>query len=130
MGEPTNRSRRDPYLEPPLAALVVSGGHTRVAIMESHGRYRVVGQTVDDAAGEALDKVARLLGLGYPGGPMIDQLASTLTAAADARALVHSSWAVASRPTRRCVPALRRWRSAPVEERSFPQPICAPTTPR
>ena len=68
---------QDPDLEPPLAVLVVSGGHTLVVIMEGHGRYRVVGQTVDDAAGEAFDKVARLLGLGYPGGPVIDQLART-----------------------------------------------------
>jgi N6-L-threonylcarbamoyladenine synthase len=66
---------QDPDLEPPLAVLIVSGGHTLVVIMEGHGRYRVIGQTVDDAAGEAFDKVARLLGLGYPGGPMIDRLA-------------------------------------------------------
>ena len=65
----------DPELEPPLAILVASGGHTLVVIMEDHGRYRVVGQTVDDAAGEAFDKVARYLGLGYPGGPVIDRLA-------------------------------------------------------
>ena len=64
-----------PDLEPPLAVLVVSGGHTLLVIMEAHGRYRVVGQTVDDAAGEAFDKVARFLGLGYPGGPAIDALA-------------------------------------------------------
>ena len=65
----------DPDLEPPLAVLVVSGGHTMTVAMEDHGRYRVVGQTVDDAAGEAFDKVARHLGLGYPGGPVIDRLA-------------------------------------------------------
>jgi N6-L-threonylcarbamoyladenine synthase len=65
----------DPTLEPPLAILVASGGHTLVVVMEGHGRYRVVGQTVDDAAGEAFDKVARFLGLGYPGGPAIDALA-------------------------------------------------------
>jgi N6-L-threonylcarbamoyladenine synthase len=65
----------EPDLEPPLAVLVVSGGHTLVVIMEGHGRYRVVGQTVDDAAGEAFDKVARHLGLGYPGGPAIDAIA-------------------------------------------------------
>jgi len=66
----------EPDLEPPLAVLVVSGGHTLVVIMEGHGRYRVVGQTVDDAAGEAFDKVARHLGLGYPGGPAIDGIAA------------------------------------------------------
>jgi N6-L-threonylcarbamoyladenine synthase len=65
----------DPDLEPPLAVLVVSGGHTMTVVMEDHGHYRVVGQTVDDAAGEAFDKVARHLGLGYPGGPAIDRLA-------------------------------------------------------
>ena len=65
----------DPDLEPPLAVLIVSGGHTMTVVMEDHGRYRVLGQTVDDAAGEAFDKVARHLGLGYPGGPAIDRLA-------------------------------------------------------
>ena len=65
----------DPDLTPPLAVLIVSGGHTMTVVMEDHGRYRVVGQTVDDAAGEAFDKVARHLGLGYPGGPAIDRLA-------------------------------------------------------
>jgi len=63
-----------PDLQLPLAILVVSGGHTLVVVMEGHGRYRVVGETVDDAAGEAFDKVARHLGLGYPGGPAIDAL--------------------------------------------------------
>jgi N6-L-threonylcarbamoyladenine synthase len=65
----------DPDLQPPLAVLIVSGGHTMTVVMEDHGRYRVVGETVDDAAGEAFDKVARHLGLGYPGGPAIDRLA-------------------------------------------------------
>jgi len=62
----------DPELEPPLVVLLVSGGHTMLVAMEGHGRYRLLGQTVDDAAGEAFDKVARFLGLGYPGGPAID----------------------------------------------------------
>jgi N6-L-threonylcarbamoyladenine synthase len=66
----------EPDLEPPLAVLLVSGGHTMVVAMEGHGRYRLLGQTVDDAAGEAFDKVARLLGLGYPGGPAIDRVAT------------------------------------------------------
>lgn len=65
----------DPTLEPPLVTMVVSGGHTLLIAMDDHGSYRVLGQTVDDAAGEAFDKVARFLGLGYPGGPAIDQLA-------------------------------------------------------
>jgi N6-L-threonylcarbamoyladenine synthase len=65
----------DPQLEPPLVTLVVSGGHTLLIAMDGHGKYRVLGETVDDAAGEAFDKVARFLGLGYPGGPAIDHLA-------------------------------------------------------
>jgi len=65
----------EPDLAPPLAVLVVSGGHTLLVTMEDHGRYRVVGQTVDDAAGEAFDKGARLLGLGYPGGAALERLA-------------------------------------------------------
>src|SRR5829696_8310567 len=65
----------EPDLEPPLAVLIASGGHTLLVVMEGHGRYRMMGQTVDDAAGEAFDKVARFLGLGYPGGPAIDRLA-------------------------------------------------------
>jgi N6-L-threonylcarbamoyladenine synthase len=67
----------DTTLEPPLLTLIVSGGHTLLVAMEDHGKYRVLGQTVDDAAGEAFDKVARFLGLGYPGGPIIDRLATT-----------------------------------------------------
>jgi len=65
----------EPALELPLVALLVSGGHTQIIVMDGHGSYRVLGQTVDDAAGEAYDKVARYLGLGYPGGPLIDRLA-------------------------------------------------------
>ncbi len=72
----------EPTLEPPLVVLIVSGGHTLIVVMEDHGQYRVAGQTVDDAAGEAFDKVARFLGLGYPGGPAIDRLATAGDAAA------------------------------------------------
>ena len=69
-------ARRIPSVELPLAVLLVSGGHTMlVVIVEGDARYRLLGQTVDDAAGEAFDKVARFLGLGYPGGPVIDRLA-------------------------------------------------------
>lgn len=64
-----------PELEPPFTALIVSGGHTNIADMESYTRCRVVGTTRDDAAGEAYDKVARVLDLGYPGGPKVDRLA-------------------------------------------------------
>ena len=66
----------DPGLELPVVYLLVSGGHTMLVHMEGHGRYRLLGQTIDDAAGEAFDKVARYLGLGYPGGPAIDKLSS------------------------------------------------------
>ena len=64
----------DRELEPPMVVLLVSGGHTMLIEMQDHGRYRLLGQTIDDAAGEAFDKVARFLGLGYPGGPAIDKL--------------------------------------------------------
>ena len=68
-------SLEDPTLEFPLLVLLVSGGHTLLVEMQDHGRYRLVGQTIDDAAGEAFDKVARFLDLGYPGGPAIDRAA-------------------------------------------------------
>ena len=64
-----------PELQPPLLGLLVSGGHTSLVHVRAEGDYKTVGQTCDDAAGEAFDKVARLLGLGYPGGPKIDRLA-------------------------------------------------------
>lgn len=60
----------------PLLVLIVSGGHTELVLMAGHGQYRSLGATLDDAAGEAFDKVARLLGLGYPGGPAIQQAAA------------------------------------------------------
>ena len=68
-------SLEDPTLEFPLVVLLVSGGHTMLVEMQDHGRYRLLGQTIDDAAGEAFDKVARFLDLGYPGGPAIDEAA-------------------------------------------------------
>jgi N6-L-threonylcarbamoyladenine synthase len=64
----------EPDLELPLVVLLVSGGHTMLVHMEDHGRYRLLGSTLDDAAGEAFDKVARVLGLGYPGGPAVDRV--------------------------------------------------------
>ena len=64
----------DPTFELPVVVLLVSGGHTMVVHWEDHGRYHVLGGTIDDAAGEAYDKVARYLGLGYPGGPVIDRI--------------------------------------------------------
>ena len=65
----------DPTLERPIVVLLVSGGHTMLVAMDDHASYRRLGATIDDAAGEAFDKVARFLGLGYPGGPAIDRLA-------------------------------------------------------
>ncbi|HXU35543.1 MAG TPA: tRNA (adenosine(37)-N6)-threonylcarbamoyltransferase complex transferase subunit TsaD, partial [Blastocatellia bacterium] len=65
----------NPLIRYPAIALVVSGGHTTLFLIPEAGRYAVLGRTRDDAAGEAYDKVAKLLGLGYPGGPVIDRLA-------------------------------------------------------
>ncbi len=64
-----------PDLEPPFACLVVSGGHTHLVVVKDYGEFEIIGKTRDDAAGEAFDKVARAVGLGYPGGPKIDQAA-------------------------------------------------------
>lgn len=61
-------------LEPPFVCLVVSGGHTHLVIVRDYGEYEIIGKTRDDAAGEAFDKVARAVGLGYPGGPKIDRI--------------------------------------------------------
>jgi N6-L-threonylcarbamoyladenine synthase len=65
----------DPGIEPPFIALVVSGGHTSLFAVREFGTYELLGETLDDAAGEAFDKIARFLDLGYPGGPAIDRLA-------------------------------------------------------
>ncbi len=67
----------DPALAPPFVALLVSGGHTMLLDVPAWGEYRLLGRTLDDAAGEAFDKVATLLGLGYPGGAAIEKLAAT-----------------------------------------------------
>ncbi len=64
-----------PELEPPFGCLVVSGGHTHLVRVKDYGEYEILGRTRDDAAGEAFDKVARAIGLGYPGGPKIDKAA-------------------------------------------------------
>ena len=81
-------------LEMPLLFLLVSGGHTMLIVMEDHLRYRVLGETLDDAAGEAFDKVARYLGLGYPGGPLIDRLSveGDPQAIAFPRAMANTGW--------------------------------------
>ncbi len=65
----------NPDLEPPFMCLIVSGGHTHIVHVKAYGEYEIIGRTRDDAAGEAFDKVARAIGLGYPGGPKIDKLA-------------------------------------------------------
>lgn len=62
-------------LEPPFVCLVVSGGHSHLVVVKDYGEYEIIGRTRDDAAGEAFDKVARAIGLGYPGGPKIDKVA-------------------------------------------------------
>jgi N6-L-threonylcarbamoyladenine synthase len=76
--DPGEAERDDPVF--PLVALVVSGGHTFLTEMRDQLTYRLLGSTVDDAAGEAFDKVGRLLGLGYPGGPAVDRAAESATA--------------------------------------------------
>ena len=65
----------NPDLEPPFMCLIVSGGHTHLVIVKDYGEFEILGRTRDDAAGEAFDKVARAIGLGYPGGPKVDKLA-------------------------------------------------------
>src|SRR5690349_23049803 len=76
----------------PFVALLVSGGHTQLMRVDDVGRYEMLGETIDDAAGEAFDKSAKLLGLGYPGGPALSQLAQQGDAKAFAlpRPLLHS----------------------------------------
>lgn len=70
-----NQPKRDIIF--PALALTVSGGHTQLILVHNIGKYEIIGQTLDDAAGEALDKAAKLMGLGYPGGPIIETLAKT-----------------------------------------------------
>ncbi len=84
----------DLEMEMPMVVLLVSGGHTILVVMEGHLRYRTLGATVDDAAGEAFDKVARFMGLGYPGGPAIDRLSAQGDPAAIAfpRAMANDGW--------------------------------------
>lgn len=65
----------NPDLEPPFVCLIVSGGHTHLVVVKDYGEFEIIGRTRDDAAGEAFDKVARAVGLGYPGGPKIDKAA-------------------------------------------------------
>jgi N6-L-threonylcarbamoyladenine synthase len=86
----------DPNVEFPMLVVLVSGGNTLLVNMESHGKYSIIGQTIDDAAGEAFDKVARFLGLGHPGGPAIDREAKLGNAQAIEfpRAMLHDGFDV------------------------------------
>ncbi len=68
-------SRKSPPIKFPALSLIVSGGHTELALVRGHGDYEILGRTIDDAAGEAFDKVARIIGLGFPGGPAIQAAA-------------------------------------------------------
>ena len=91
-------------LEPPFACLVVSGGHTHLVLVKDYGEYEILGRTQDDAAGEAFDKVAREIGLGYPGGPKIDKVSKEEISVPDVAAsfqqavvdvlVSHAMWAV------------------------------------
>ena len=83
----------DPEVRPPLVALLVSGGHTSLVHMPDWGVYHTLGETLDDATGEAFDKVAKVLGLGYPGGPVLSKTRrdrATLTAIDFPRAMMKS----------------------------------------
>ena len=84
----------EPRIEMPVVVVLVSGGHTMLVLMEDRLRYRVLGATLDDAAGEAFDKVARYMGLGYPGGPAIDRLSveGDPEAIAFPRAMLRDGW--------------------------------------
>ena len=84
-------NQQSPAIEFPYMGLIVSGGHTILVLVHDVDQYKVIGQTLDDAVGEAFDKVAKLLGLGYPGGPVIDAKAKkgNLSAIAFPRAMIH-----------------------------------------
>ncbi len=84
----------EPGIGFPVIVVLVSGGHTMLVLMQDRLRFRVLGSTLDDAAGEAFDKVARRLGLGYPGGPAIDRLSvdGSPSAVAFPRAMLHDGW--------------------------------------
>jgi N6-L-threonylcarbamoyladenine synthase len=117
----------------PLVALVVSGGHTFLVEMRDHLTYRLLGQTVDDAAGEAFDKVGRLLGLGYPGGPAISKAADAATAKDRVfpRAWMGSSYDLSfsglKTAARRIIGQARSDEGLPADERdgALPEPVVA-----
>ncbi len=117
----------------PLVALVVSGGHTELVVMPDHLEYRLLGQTGDDAAGEAFDKVARVLGLGYPGGPAISRAAEGAKAKDRVfpRAWLGGTYDLSfsglKTAARRIVTAARADEGLPADERegSLPEPVVA-----
>ncbi len=80
-----------PDLEPPFLCLIISGGHTHLVNVKNYNHYEILGKTRDDAIGEAFDKVARVVGLGYPGGPKIDEMAKKR----------YSSYSITNHPFRR-----------------------------
>ena len=82
---PSGNSSRSNLIRFPILALIVSGGHTELILMKKHMDFRIVGQTLDDAAGEAFDKAAKILGLGYPGGPIVSAYADKFQTSAKAR---------------------------------------------
>ncbi|MXZ52920.1 MAG: tRNA (adenosine(37)-N6)-threonylcarbamoyltransferase complex transferase subunit TsaD, partial [Acidimicrobiaceae bacterium] len=109
----------EPSLELPVVVILVSGGHTMLVLMEDRLRYRVLGATLDDAAGEAFDKVARYMGLGYPGGPVIDRLSGQgdRDAIAFPRAMLHDGWNFSFSGLKTSViNHLRRHPDAPIED--------------
>ncbi|MCC7066927.1 MAG: tRNA (adenosine(37)-N6)-threonylcarbamoyltransferase complex transferase subunit TsaD [Burkholderiales bacterium] len=127
----------DPAPRFPFVALLVSGGHTQLMRVDGVGRYRLLGESIDDAAGEAFDKSAKLLGLDYPGGPLLARLADTGDAAAFAlpRPLLHSGnldFSFAGLKTA-VANEVRRLCGTPLPARgavSLPQPQLPPTHPR
>lgn len=131
-------SRRSSPPEFPLIALVVSGGHTLLALLRGHGEYTLLGQTRDDAVGEAFDKVARILGLGYPGGPAIQQAAQgAVPAGSLPRAWLRESYDFSFSGIKTAVlhkvqerqELAARMPKAPEPERKGPRGRAAPTLP-
>ena len=109
-------------IEPPFLTLLASGGHTLLASVESHDGMTVIGRSLDDAAGEAFDKGARLLGLGYPGGAALERLAAGGDAAS------HRSrrrWWVAPATTSRSAVSRRRWPRAVRDDAGSPADLAA-----
>ena len=128
----------------PFVALLVSGGHTQLVAVDAIGRYRLLGETLDDAAGEAFDKTAKMMGLPYPGGPQLAKLAETGTprmrwskhwrSSARARWTPPVAtpwwWPAAWAPTGGCARSCRRWRRRAAAGSASRARPCAPTMAR